>query len=86
MARSSKRTPIAVIPTLLRTKQQKPRLHRHVRRVERQRLRTVLHLEEPDDFLTTMPEEIGVRTEIRADCKMWLGATSLEARRRALRK
>ena len=39
-----------------------------------------------DDFLTTMPEEIGVRTEIRADCKMWLGATSLEARRRALRK
>ena len=86
MARSSKRTPIAVVATLLRTKQRKPSLHRHVRRLERQRLRTVRHLDEQDDFLTTIGPEIADRTEIRADCKIWLGATELEARRRALRK
>jgi hypothetical protein len=86
MARSSKRTPIAAITALLRTKQRKPSLNRHVRRVERQRLRTVLHLDEPDDHLTTIPPEIAARAEIRGDCKVWLGTTELEARRRALRK
>lgn len=85
MARSTKRTPIAVVPTLLRTKQEKPSLHRHVRRVERQRLRIVLHLDEPDDSLPTHPAEVVARTEVRRDCKVWVGSAS-EARRRALRK